>query len=49
MRVVLGIILHALLFAVLLGITELHWYWCALISGLVVWLGIVIITEDVFG
>lgn len=45
----LGILLHALLFAVLLGVTELEWYWCALISGLIVWLGILVITEDMFG
>lgn len=30
----------------LMGITELHWFWCFLISGLAVWAGVVVIAIE---
>lgn len=48
MTLIGGVILHALLFALLHAFTELQWYWAALISGLVVWFGILVIGQDPF-
>ena len=48
MSIVVGLLLHAILFGVLLGLTEVHWLWALDISGLVVWLGVLVIDSDIF-
>lgn len=39
-------ILHAALMVLLMAVTDLHWFLCFVISGLVVWMGVVVIAWD---
>lgn len=43
---IFGLIMHAALMILLMGVTELHWFWCFLISGLTVWAGIVVVAIE---
>lgn len=49
MKIVAGIILHYILAVIIMWVTGMHALPAGIVAGCVVWLGILLVTEDMFG